>query len=156
MSPELDTPAHLQTLLDELSAREDRFHAACWSATPAAFDRIVAPDFWEIGASGRRYSRAYCLQALAERAAAPPQQAWTVRDRHLRELGPDRTAELHAGAARPNHAALDRLAPHAGRMAGGVPPGQRRAADLKPHSARRRQRRPAPAAPSARWISSIL
>ncbi len=88
MAPEIHTPNELQPLLAELREREDRFHAASFSATPEDFDRIVAPDFWEIGASGRRYSRAFCLQVLAERAATPPEDAWQTRDWHVRELGP--------------------------------------------------------------------
>lgn len=89
MSPELDTPAPLQPLLAELRFMEDRFHAASHAATPADFGRIVAPDFWEIGASGKRYSRAFCLEVLSQRAAKPPEEAWITRDWHLRELGPD-------------------------------------------------------------------
>lgn len=89
MSPDLGTPAHLQPLLAELRFMEDRFHAASHAATPEEFDRIVAPDFWEIGASGRRYSRDFCLEVLAQRAAKPPEEAWITRDWHVRALGPD-------------------------------------------------------------------
>lgn len=89
MSPELNTPAPLQPLLAELRFMEDRIHAASHAATPADFGRVVAPDFWEIGASGKRYSRAFCLEVLSQRAAKPPEEAWITRDWHLRELGPD-------------------------------------------------------------------
>lgn len=89
MSPELDTPAPLQPLLAELRLMEDRFHAASHAATPEDFDRIVAPDFWEIGASGKRYSRAFCLEVLSQRVAKPPEEAWITRDWHLRGLGGD-------------------------------------------------------------------
>ena len=89
MSPELDTPAHLQPLLTELRFMEDRFHAASHAATPEYFGRIVAPDFWEIGASGKRYSRAFCLEVLSQRAAKPPEEAWITRDWQVRALGPD-------------------------------------------------------------------
>lgn len=89
MSPELDTPAPLQPLLAELRFMEDRFHAASHAATPEDFGRIVAPDFWEIGASGKRYSRAFCLEVLSQRAAQPPEDAWVTRDWQVRELGPD-------------------------------------------------------------------
>ena len=89
MSLELDTPEDLQPLLAELRFMEDRFHAASHAATPEDFGRIVAPDFWEIGASGKRYSRAFCLEVLSQRASKPPEEAWITRDWHLRELGPD-------------------------------------------------------------------
>src|SRR5690606_24230254 len=88
MAPELDTPERLQPLLAELRGMEDRFHAASEAATPEDLGRIVAPDFWEIGASGRRYSRDFCLEVLSQRAAKPPEEAWVTRDWHVRELGP--------------------------------------------------------------------
>lgn len=89
MTIDLSTPDPLQPLLAELRAMEDRFHAASHAATPEDFGRIVAPDFWEIGASGRRYSRAFCLEVLSQRAATPPEEAWVTRDWHVRALGPD-------------------------------------------------------------------
>ena len=89
MSPELDMPEDLQPLLAELRVMEDRFHAASHVATPEDFGRIVAPDFWEIGASGKRYSRAFCLEVLSQRAAKPPEEAWITRDWQVRALGPD-------------------------------------------------------------------
>jgi hypothetical protein len=89
MQPPPETPTHLRPLLDALRFMEDRFHAASRAASPEDFERIVAPDFWEIGASGRRYSRAFCLQVLTERAAQPAEDAWITRDWHLRELGAD-------------------------------------------------------------------
>lgn len=89
MTIDLSTPDPLQPLLAELRGMEDRFHAASHVATPEDFGRLVAPDFWEIGASGRRYSRAFCLEVLAQRAATPPEAAWVTRDWHVRALGPD-------------------------------------------------------------------
>jgi hypothetical protein len=48
----------------------------------------VSAEFWEIGASGRRYSRAYVLKTLAQRAAARTEDSWETRDFHCRELAP--------------------------------------------------------------------
>ena len=57
---------------------------------PADFERRTAPDYWEVGASGRRYSRDFILQTLADN---PPADAATLRWRAsghaLRQLGPD-------------------------------------------------------------------
>ncbi|WP_198535110.1 DUF4440 domain-containing protein [Streptomyces natalensis] len=50
---------------------------------------MTAPDFWETGASGRRYSRAYVLDVLEERHKAPPAEAWEASDFHCRELATD-------------------------------------------------------------------
>ncbi|MFD5064759.1 DUF4440 domain-containing protein [Streptomyces sp. NPDC058394] len=47
---------------------------------------MTAPDFWETGASGRRYSRAYVLAALDERYKAPPAEEWETSDFRCQEL----------------------------------------------------------------------
>jgi hypothetical protein len=44
-------------------------------------------DFWEIGASGQRYSRAHVLDVLEHRASDPAGRTWKTRDFHCRELG---------------------------------------------------------------------
>lgn len=50
---------------------------------------MTAPDFWETGASGRRYSRAHVLNALEERYKQPPTEDWETSDFHCRELAAD-------------------------------------------------------------------
>ena len=55
----------------------------------ADFERTAAADFWEIGASGRRYSRAHVLDVLEHRVPDPAEHTWKTRDFHCRELGPD-------------------------------------------------------------------
>jgi len=40
--------------------------------TAAERDRVVAPEYWEVGASGRRYSREFILKGLEEK---PPVDA---------------------------------------------------------------------------------
>ena len=50
---------------------------------------MAAADFWEIGASGQRYSRAHVLDVLEHRAPDPAEHSWKTRDFHCRELGPD-------------------------------------------------------------------
>lgn len=74
-------------LLDELCRREDLYHAASPTATPDAFEEVVAPEFWEIGASGRPYTRAFCLKVLSERGITPARSSWQVRDARLQPLG---------------------------------------------------------------------
>ncbi len=89
MEPELSTPEALQPILRELKALEPVFHAACADATPARFQQLVAPEFWEVGASGNRYSRDFALKVLAERQAAPEATDWRTADWHLAEAGAD-------------------------------------------------------------------
>jgi hypothetical protein len=87
MEPDLTLDLSLRPLLDELRALEDSYHAACASASPEAFDRLVAPDFWEIGASGRRMSRAFARQVLAQRPGTPEPSMWQTDEHHLQAVG---------------------------------------------------------------------
>jgi hypothetical protein len=84
------TEPDLRPLLDELRPFEPIFHTPAFGMTPADFERRTDPTYWEVGASGRRYSRDFILQALAD---SPPVDAATARWRAsghaLRRLGPD-------------------------------------------------------------------
>lgn len=55
-------PAELTEVFAELRPLEPIFHNPRFGATVEAFDRHMADDFWEVGASGRRYSRAFILE----------------------------------------------------------------------------------------------
>ena len=50
---------------------------------------MTAPDFWEIGASGRRYSRDYILAELEKRYATEHDDPWETADFHCRRLSED-------------------------------------------------------------------
>lgn len=66
----MDADSEVATVLAELIAREPIFHRPEWGTTRADFERMTASDFWEIGASGRSYDRAYVLNLLEERYTA--------------------------------------------------------------------------------------
>ncbi len=74
MTPELTV------LCEQLSNWEPRYHAAAPTASLADFDRLVADDFWEIGASGRHYSREYARRVLQQRVQTPPESDWVTTD----------------------------------------------------------------------------
>ena len=78
----------LEAVLRELRAREPIFHTAAFGLTAAERERVVAPGYWEVGASGRRYSREFILRLLEEK---PPVDAagagWECLDFGLRRLG---------------------------------------------------------------------
>ncbi len=57
----------LASVLEELMRREPVFHRAEFGLTRADFERMTVADFWEVGASGRCYSRAYVLDELEQR-----------------------------------------------------------------------------------------
>jgi hypothetical protein len=89
MEPDLATAAELTGVLDELRRREPIFHRPEFGTTRADFERMTASDFWEIGASGQRYSRAHVLDVLEHRVPDPAEHAWITRDFHCRELAAD-------------------------------------------------------------------
>jgi hypothetical protein len=81
----------LLAVLDELRRREPIFHILEFGSTTAEFERSTATDYWEVGASGRRYSRDFILRELTtsvpyvDAAAA----GWQTSEFGLRQLGPD-------------------------------------------------------------------
>src|SRR5437764_15311607 len=85
MSPAAD----LARVLEELRAREPIFHRPEFGVTRADFERMMVEDFREVGASGRSYSRAFVLDELARRYAAPHQDIWVTSDFDCRKLAED-------------------------------------------------------------------
>ena len=65
--PKLVTDPALLGVLEELRAREPIFHHPEFGTTRADFDNMMNADFWEVGASGRRYSRESILDELERR-----------------------------------------------------------------------------------------
>lgn len=87
--PSLTADPALAAVLDELISREPIFHRPEFGATRADFQNMTAPDFWEVGASGRRYSREYVLDTLEKRYAHPTSDVWETSDFHCRKLAED-------------------------------------------------------------------
>jgi len=81
----------LLPILNELRRREPIFHTAAFGSTTAEFERSTAPDYWEVGASGRRMSRAFILRELTVNFPYVDAVAagWQSTDFGLRRLGPD-------------------------------------------------------------------
>jgi hypothetical protein len=87
MEPLRTTPPSLAHILTELSAREPIFHRPEFGTSRTQFDRLMAPDFWETGASGRRYSREFILDEMDRRyASGPYDDVWETSDFHCRQL----------------------------------------------------------------------
>lgn len=85
MQPTLITPDHLQPILEELIRIEPLFHAVCPDATEELFEELVADRFWEIGASGHKYSRGFALHTLKSRQSADDEN-WQTSDYHLSQI----------------------------------------------------------------------
>jgi hypothetical protein len=73
----------------DLRAREPIFHRTELGTTRADFDRATAPDFWEVGASGRVYQREYVWSVLEARYASGDDDPWSVSGFRVRALGGD-------------------------------------------------------------------
>ena len=55
--------------------------------TRAHFEAQTTEDFWESGASGRRYGRAYVLAMLEDRWSRPHEDPWETSEFQCREAG---------------------------------------------------------------------
>jgi hypothetical protein len=51
-----------------------------------ALERMTDEDFWEIGASGKTYSREYAISNLLQRYEQPEPHDWPCRDFSIRRL----------------------------------------------------------------------
>lgn len=89
----LATEPKLREILQELRSREPVFHRPEFGTTRADFEAMTAAGFWEVGASGRRYSREHVLEVLEDRHQVASHLAledtWETTDFACRELGGD-------------------------------------------------------------------
>ncbi len=88
MEPQRKTEARLLPILEELVQREPIFHRPELGVTREAFEAMTDESFWEVGASGRRYSREYAIDTLLARHASPHEDQWETRDFFCQELAP--------------------------------------------------------------------
>lgn len=89
MEPNLVTEEEHLGVLSELKAREPIFHRPELGTTRADFENMTDPAFWEVGGSGRRYSREYILDVLEQRYQNPVEDAWETKDFYCREIAED-------------------------------------------------------------------
>ena len=54
----------IEQVTEALAALEPIFHRPEFGTSRADFEAMVAPEFWEIGASGTRYSKAFVFDTL--------------------------------------------------------------------------------------------
>ncbi|WP_150568637.1 DUF4440 domain-containing protein [Pandoraea morbifera] len=83
------TDPSLLSVQTELSSREPIFHRPERGTDRAAFESMTDASFWEVGASGRLYSRQYVLDTLEERYASPVEDNWETKDFFCQEIAPD-------------------------------------------------------------------
>jgi hypothetical protein len=104
MEPTLTTAPHLIAVLDELKRREPLFHRPELGTSRRDFENMTDTAFWEVGASGRRYSREFILDTLENRRPRLDEDMWQTRGFHCLEIAPDNylvTYTLHQGPRDP-------------------------------------------------------
>jgi hypothetical protein len=89
MEPTLSTAPHLLAILEELKRREPIFHRPELGTTRGDYEKMTDPGFWEVGASGRRYSREFILDTLEDRALKGDEDVWETLGFHCLEVAPD-------------------------------------------------------------------
>ena len=89
MEPTLATAPELKEILAELSRLEPIFHWPPAQMTRSELERMTVEDFWEVGASGRRFSREFVLDVLEQRRSAPQANLWEISDFYCRKLAGD-------------------------------------------------------------------
>jgi hypothetical protein len=80
----------LSAILEQLQALEPLIYAANDGQRPRAhFEQLLVPGFWEVGASGRIYTRDVVLDTLEARQLAPRAEAWLAGEHGVQQLAPD-------------------------------------------------------------------
>jgi hypothetical protein len=83
------TSPELLAVLEELKQREPIFHHPEFGTTRRDYENMTDLQFWEVGASGRRYSREFVLETLENRQPDPDESKWLTRDFQCREIAAD-------------------------------------------------------------------
>jgi hypothetical protein len=89
MDPTFDTAPGLRDVLEELKPREPIFHTPRFGSTRRDYERLMDAGYWEVGASGRRYTRQFILDLLETRPPDPTELEWRTRDFQCREIAAD-------------------------------------------------------------------
>jgi len=86
MDPDFATAPEHNDVLRELMAREPIFHRPEFGTTRKDFDKLMAPEFWETTASGRRVSRQFILDCLDKRYETTTEVTWEIEDFRCSEI----------------------------------------------------------------------
>lgn len=89
MTTEPTADSRRLAVLHELMQREPVFHRLEFGSKRADLESMTDPEFFETGASGRRYARDYVLGVLEKRLENPAEDLWETSDFHCLELAHD-------------------------------------------------------------------
>ncbi len=113
MEPKRRTLDNLTAVQEELIRREPIFHRPELGTTRDVFEKMTANDFWETGASGRRYSRDFVLDTVVRRYIDGYKDDWRAEDFYCQLIAPNHyllTYTLHQGKRASRRATLWRFA----------------------------------------------
>ena len=83
------TSPRLLPVLNELKQLEPIFHTPAFGESRSDHERVTDEEYWEVGASGRRYSRQFILDELERRGGIELHPEWNATDFWCREIAPD-------------------------------------------------------------------
>lgn len=86
MEPILKTEERLLSVLEELIKLEIFIHWPTLGPTKQELENILDENFWEVGASGKRYNRDIVLRVLEERTGKANPEVWINKDFHCAEI----------------------------------------------------------------------
>ena len=89
MEPRLNMDKNILEFAEELKRREPIFHHPEYGIRREDFEKMTEETFWEVGASGKRYSRNFIFDTLEERFKNPPKDEWEIKDFHCLEISVD-------------------------------------------------------------------
>lgn len=90
----------LLAVQEELIRREFLLHRPEHATTREVFESMTADDFWETGASGRRYSRDIIIDTVMRRYSEEEADLWRAEDFYCQMIAPSHyllTYTLHQG-----------------------------------------------------------
>ena len=87
--PHLVTAPEHAAVLHELMQREPLFHRPEFGTTRKDFEKMTTAAFWEVSASGRRFSREFVLDTLEKRYEQSTEDVWEMGDFHCLEIAAD-------------------------------------------------------------------
>lgn len=79
----------IDEVLEELKKREPIFHREEFGRTRSDFDTMMDKDFWEVGASGHKYSKNLILDTLEDRYSRPYDENWQTMDFKCQKISQD-------------------------------------------------------------------
>lgn len=86
IEPERNTALYLLAIQRELVAREPIFHHPEFAGDRYALETMTEETFWEVGASGRRYSRDFVIETVLTRYRNGYADDWRVEEVYCQEV----------------------------------------------------------------------